>query len=80
MNFPAIPTAGEGVKPWEEREEGEEERLNPYLNSGGLFDLRFSTNTRRECRDFQGKKRGIGAQRPSVEAREGEGRLIYRES
>ena len=57
MDFSTIPTAGEGLKPWEERKEGEEESLEPYLSSGDLFDLQFSMNMRRGCRRFHGEKR-----------------------
>ena len=78
MDFLVIPTASEGLKPWGERKEGEEENLEPYLSSGGLFDLRFLMNTRRGCHGFHGEKGRNRAQRSSVEAREGEGSLIYR--
>ena len=56
MDFLAIPMAGDGLKPWEEKKEGEEEKLEPYLSSGGISDLRFSMNTKRGGHDFQWRK------------------------
>ena len=56
MDFLAIPMAGDGLKPWEEKKEGEEEKLEPYLSSGGISDLRFSMNTRKGGRGFKRRK------------------------
>ena len=56
MNFLAISMTGEGLKPWGERKEGEEEKLKPYLSSDGISDLRFSMNTKRGGRGFQRRK------------------------
>ena len=41
-----------------EREEGEEERLEPYLSSGGIFGLCFPASTRIGGRGFNGEESG----------------------